>query len=174
MRIHRLYIGDFGIFRNQTLDELSPGLVVIGGLNRAGKTTFLQILRCLGYGIPRGQSLPPAAGRYEVECDVILDAGDRFCIRLMGHGDPQVSCVVGTSQINSCRELFNDLDHYTYCQLFTISLDELQRIQNTKDQDLKTAFNHARSRTCGYSRDSSDSGGVPETYKRSWRKSGEG
>lgn len=137
MRIHRLYIGDFGIFRNQTLDELSPGLVVIGGLNRAGKTTFLQILRCLGYGIPRGQSLPPAAGRYEVECDVILDAGDRFCIRLMGHGDPQVSCVVGTSQINSCRELFNDLDHYTYCQLFTISLDELQRIQNTKDQDLE-------------------------------------
>ena len=45
---------------NQTLDELGTELVVIGGPNRAGKTTFLQVLRYLGYGFPlRGQPLPP-------------------------------------------------------------------------------------------------------------------
>ena len=53
MKIQRLYIGDFGILRNQTLDELDPGLVVIGGLNRAGKSTLMQVLRYLGYGFPR-------------------------------------------------------------------------------------------------------------------------
>lgn len=133
MRIQRLYIGDFGIFRNQVLEPLSPGLVVIGGLNRAGKTTLLQILRYLGYGIPKVDSLPTAATRYEIESDVVLDSGDRFCIRVQGHGEPQVSCLTGTKAISGCRELYNDLDPFTYSQLFTISLDELQRIQRVRN-----------------------------------------
>ena len=48
MKIRRLHIGDFGIIRNQTLDDLGQGLVVIGGPNRAGKTSFMQVLRYLG------------------------------------------------------------------------------------------------------------------------------
>ena len=53
MRIKRLHIGDFGILQNQTLDDLTPGLVIVGH-NRAGKSTFMQVLRLLGYGISGG------------------------------------------------------------------------------------------------------------------------
>ncbi|AZR74342.1 hypothetical protein BBF96_13660 [Anoxybacter fermentans] len=131
MRIKRIYIGDFGIFRNQTLDEIGPGIVVIGGLNRAGKSTFLKILRYLGYGFPQSDSLPPAVRKYEVESDVILDSGDIFNIRLTGYGEPIVNCIVGeNNKIASARELYNNLDPFTYQQVFTISLDELQRIPN--------------------------------------------
>jgi len=42
MKIRRLYIGDFGIIRNQLLSDIGGGLVVIGGPNRAGKTSFMQ------------------------------------------------------------------------------------------------------------------------------------
>jgi uncharacterized protein YhaN len=134
VRIQRLYIGDFGVFRNQTLDSLSTGLIVVGGLNRAGKTTFLQILRHLGYGLPRVQSLPPASSRYEIESDVILDSGDRYCIRLLGYGEPQISCLTGGGGICGCSEIYNNLDAFTYRQLFTISLDELQGVQDGTDK----------------------------------------
>lgn len=134
MRIQRLYIGDFGVFRNQTLDQLSPGLIVIGGLNRAGKSTFLQLLRYLGYGLPRVQSLPPASSRYEIESDVILDSGDRYCIQILGYGEPQISCLTGDRTVNCCSEIYNNLDAFTYRQLFTISLDELQRLQEGTDK----------------------------------------
>ncbi len=60
IKIQRLHIRDFGILRDQTLEPLHPGLVVIGGLNRAGgKSTLMHVLRCLGYGFPRGGNLPP-------------------------------------------------------------------------------------------------------------------
>lgn len=52
MRIKSLYIKDFGIFREQKLEKIAPGMVVIGGPNRAGKTTFLNIIRYLWFGFP--------------------------------------------------------------------------------------------------------------------------
>ncbi len=30
IKIQRLYIGDFGIIRNQILEQIEPGMVVIG------------------------------------------------------------------------------------------------------------------------------------------------
>lgn len=53
MKIRRLFIKDFGIFQNELLEDIAPGLVVIGGHNRAGKTTFLELLRYLPFGFPR-------------------------------------------------------------------------------------------------------------------------
>mgnify|MGYP001409752486 CR=1 FL=1 len=64
MKIRRLFIKDFGIFHNELLEDIAPGLVVIGGHNRAGKTTFLELLRYLPFGFPRKKknSLQPATG----------------------------------------------------------------------------------------------------------------
>ncbi|MFW6229945.1 MAG: AAA family ATPase [Halanaerobium sp.] len=47
MYYKKIYIRDFGIFQNQTLNNISKNLVVIGGKNRAGKSTFLKLLRYL-------------------------------------------------------------------------------------------------------------------------------
>lgn len=123
MKIRRLYIGDFGILRNQTLDHLGQGLVVIGGANRAGKTSFMQVLRHLGYGFPRGGNLPPATHAYHVEATIGLE-NDLWDLRIEGYGNPRVSGAGGRSIPAST--LFGELDMFTYHQLFTISLDELR------------------------------------------------
>lgn len=135
MKIQRLYIGDFGILRNQILDDINPGIVVIGGLNRAGKSTFMQVLRYLGYGFPQGRGLPPASNKYEAEADIRLDAGDVYNLRLMGHSQPVLKRISGNQEhIVSTEELYG-LDDFTYGQLFTITLDELNRDPRMSNDD---------------------------------------
>ena len=130
MRIRRLYISDFGIIRNQLLSDIGGGLVVIGGPNRAGKTSFMQVLRYLGYGFPKGVSLPPATHDYHVEATV--DSGkERWDLRLQGYGKPKVSRndseAVATGP-------YGHVDMFTYHQLFTISLDELRLLPEGIDE----------------------------------------
>lgn len=119
MRIKRLYIGDFGIFRNTNMDDIGPGLVVIGGHNRSGKSTFMRVLRHLSYGFPRDSKLPPALREYVVEADILRDE-DPINLRLRGFGKPSLSL--------EGRKLDGPLygiDEFSYRELFTISLEQL-------------------------------------------------
>ncbi len=126
MRIKRLHIGDFGILQNQTLEDLNPGLVIVGGHNRAGKSTFMQVLRFLGYGISSGGSTPPANVEYMVDADVWNEEADKnFHIRLQGHSEP-VCTLAGEGNRVSVSELY-PIDAFTYKNLYTISLDQLVR-----------------------------------------------
>lgn len=135
MRIQRLYIGDFGILRNQTLEQIHPGIVVIGGPNRAGKSTFMQVLRYLGYGFPQGGALPPANSKYEAEADIKLKEGHIYNLRLSGYGQPMLRRISGAGEeITSAEEIYG-LDAFTYRQLFTISLDELSKNHNISNHD---------------------------------------
>ena len=52
------------------LNNLSSNLVVIGGKNRAGKSTFLKLLRYLPFGLPRDNSIPPAKKEYYIEAEL--------------------------------------------------------------------------------------------------------
>lgn len=138
MIIQRIHINNFGIIRNQTLEDIGGAIVVIGGLNRAGKSTFLHILRCLGYGFARSGPFSSPRGTQEVEGDIVLDSGDIYNIRISGYGNPVLRCVRGDSKISSGLELYNNIDSFTYRQLFTISLDELQRIPKGIDGQRNT------------------------------------
>ena len=139
MRITDIYLEDFGIFNKEKLRDISPGLVVIGGSNRSGKTTLLQVLRYLGYGFPRSDSLPPAAEQYHVEADLAYETGaeesSRYHLKITGHSRPILNPAALSGSQNqedkeeiTLREIYNNLDSFTYHQLFTISLDELQKI----------------------------------------------
>ncbi|HCS75955.1 MAG TPA: hypothetical protein DIW17_19035, partial [Clostridiales bacterium] len=122
MQIKRLHIGDFGIIRNQTLEDLHPGLVVVGGSNRSGKSTIMQILRFLGYGLSSGSSLPPANVEYMIEADIRdEETGTEYHVRLEGLSEP-VCVVAGKGERISISEIYK-LDAFTYKNLFTISLD---------------------------------------------------
>jgi uncharacterized protein YhaN len=126
MRIKRLHIGDFGILQNQTLDDLTPGLVIVGGHNRAGKSTFMQVLRLLGYGIPSGGTIPPATVEYMVDADVWDEEKENnFHIRLQGHSEP-ICTAAGEGNRIPASELY-PIDAFTYRNLYTISLDQLAR-----------------------------------------------
>jgi uncharacterized protein YhaN len=129
VKLKRLYIKDFGIFSHQELGPLAPGLVLIGGRNRAGKSTLLQILRYLGFGFPRGAALPPARDKHEVEGEMLLETGEVCHFRLQGNSEPVVSYLSGDrTRTLSMEEVYGGLDPFTYHQVFTVSLDELQRL----------------------------------------------
>lgn len=140
MIIKRLFIRDFGIFNNQLLDNLNPGLVVIGGHNRAGKTTLLKLLRHIAFGFPRKKSFISAREQHEVEAIAHLNTGEEVNIHIQGYGTPVVSVLKGNKQISSISEIYNNLDSFTYGQLFTISLDELQtyKASNSEKEKLQS------------------------------------
>lgn len=137
MIIKRLFIRDFGIFNNQLLEDLNPGLVVIGGYNRAGKTTLLNLLRHIAFGFPRKKAFISAREQHEVEAIVLLDTGEEVNIHIQGYGTPVVSVLKGNRQISSVSEIYNNLDSFTYSQLFTISLDELQSFSSKNSEKEK-------------------------------------
>ncbi len=128
MIITRLHLEDFGIFQQQRLENLQPGLVVIVGPNRAGKTTLMHALRCLGFGVPRGFSIP-AGLKYQLNAQADAAQG-RFRILLEGHSEPRVfpERAGEESEEVDIAALYGGLDAFTYRQIFTISLDELRQI----------------------------------------------
>lgn len=135
MKIKSLYIKDFGIYREQQLRDIAPGLVIIGGLNRAGKTTLLNIFQYLGYGFPVDRTLPSAIRKYDVEAELDLKTGERYNLHLHGHGKPDIT-LIGNGDKKDEGEDPYILDQFTYQRLFTISLDELkQRPADVKDKE---------------------------------------
>lgn len=133
MIIKRISLEDFGILRNQILDNLHCGLVVIAGGNRAGKTTLMTALRYLGYGFPKRTFIPPASGTQQiVSADALLHTGEKYNIKLEGYGAPKVS-PLDNSSTTTIQEIFGGVDSYTYRQIFTISLEELRRIPEDTD-----------------------------------------
>ncbi|MFP4370865.1 MAG: ATP-binding protein [Halanaerobium sp.] len=125
MHYKNIYIRDFGIFNNQNLNSLSKNLVVVGGKNRAGKSTFLKLLRYLPYGLPQDNSIPPAKNQYYIEAQLKRE-NENYNLFLEGFAAPRVFDQAKNKL--PAAELFNNLDQMSYQQLFTISLDELQQL----------------------------------------------
>ncbi len=98
-------------------------MVVIGGLNRSGKTTFMQVLRHLGYGFSK-VGLPPPTFEYDVGADLAVE-GSVYGLRLSGYGRPQLKKISGGGEDIADIQSIYHIDAFTYKQLFTISLDEL-------------------------------------------------
>ncbi|MFL0247886.1 AAA family ATPase [Candidatus Clostridium stratigraminis] len=131
MKINRLYIGDLGIYRNALMENISPKIVVIGGLNRSGKTTFLDILRNMPFGFPK--NLRPASVEYYLECDLVNENEEKLSLRINGLKEPQISFKNESSKY--IYKLYGDIDKFTYSQLYTITLDELKKLNNKNDEE---------------------------------------
>jgi len=128
MKIRDLHINDFGIIQSQSVTGLGDGVNIIGGPNRAGKTTFMQVLRYLGYKFPRSDILPPPQVAYRVRATLILDDGEEVVLERDGHSDPLIKSLANNREL-SPKDIY-PLDNFTYRQLFTISLDELNKLPN--------------------------------------------
>ncbi|WP_083862033.1 AAA family ATPase [Halogeometricum pallidum] len=134
MRIKNFDLDDFGCFRRARLQNVDDGLTVIAGPQRAGKTTFMEAVRHLGYGISRGNGLPPATDQYDLTADVVVN-GAEYELALTGYGDPALAPVNGAPD-RVLSDVFGNLGSAQYQQLFTISLDELRRMPTSLDDDV--------------------------------------
>ncbi|MCB2289682.1 AAA family ATPase [Clostridium sp. CS001] len=136
MKIKQLDIRDFGIFQGEKLKDLGNGIIVIGGANRSGKTSLMQILRNIPYGFPKGGNLPPPKFQYDVRCDLEIEAGSDANVLLKGFSNPEI-VYNNTATGNTSKNLYS-IDKATYRELFTISLDELNRSSNKDDSNLQS------------------------------------
>ena len=65
MKISDLKIDGFGVWRDLSIRGLSPELTVFYGPNEAGKSTLMQFMRSVLYGVSparREKYLPPVVG----------------------------------------------------------------------------------------------------------------
>lgn len=144
MKITRLSLQNFGIFEDQVLTDLDHPFVVVGGKNRAGKSTMFQALRYLGYGFPKKSDLlpPPKKGPYRISAELLTDREESYQLLLEGYGEPKVLPMHG-APITTVSSLYQNLDFFSYKNLYTISLDELQRLPKdvgTKERELLTTL----------------------------------
>lgn len=135
MWIENIDLDDFGCFNRARLQNLEDGLTVISGPQRAGKSTFMHAVRCLGYGIPSSDDIPPPSDRYAVTADLVTDEG-RYELSLDGYANPTITSRDDAPE-RTVRELYGGLGETQYQQLYTISLDELRRVPNSLDTGTK-------------------------------------
>ena len=136
MLIKGLDIRDFGVFQGEKIEDLSSGIIVIGGANRSGKTSLMQILRNIPFGFPKTTDLPPPKFQYDVRCDLELEEGHRAKVLLKGFSNPEI--VYNRDVVNYSNKGLYNIDKVTYKELFTISLDELNRSSVKEDSNLQS------------------------------------
>jgi len=133
MHLTALTLRDFGkeVFRDARMNSIDDGLVVVGGPQRAGKTTLLGALRRLGYGIEQNPELPPPADEHNVRATLQYD-GHEYVLKVKGHGDPSLIST-GQGPDLDIDDIYGTVSRRQYRQLFTLTLDELKRLPDTVD-----------------------------------------
>lgn len=160
MRIQRLEVGGFGRLHGKEL-ELAEGLTILYGPNEAGKSTLLQFIRAMLFGIP-GRSYPSErleplyGGRHGGTLTARDAKGNGWSIRRYaagpegGRGDRlkiTVSGIDGTleelGQDELEKVLLGGISRTMFRQLFAVSLDELQELGTLQSEELGSYLFHA-------------------------------
>ena len=136
MKITQLDIRDFGVFQGEKLEGLGSGIIVVGGANRSGKTSLMQVLRNIPFGFSKNSNIPPAKFQYDVRCDLLLDDGNGVNVLLKGFSNPEI--VYNNATDNKANKGLYNIDKAAYRELFTISLDELNKSSGKEDSNLQS------------------------------------
>ncbi|MEM7482646.1 MAG: AAA family ATPase [Acidobacteriota bacterium] len=131
MRIESFHIDGFGVFNDQGVEPLSPGLAVFYGPNESGKSTLTEFLRSVLFGPPkrRANPYPPlAGGPHGGRLRAVLADGRRLHLHLDGRhhrileeGQPE------NAHDHSLEpETLWGLDRGSYERLFAVGLEDLQ------------------------------------------------
>ncbi|MEO2046052.1 MAG: AAA family ATPase, partial [Pirellulales bacterium] len=150
MKINDLNIEGFGVWHNLDLPGISSKLTAFYGANEAGKTTLMQFVRGILYGISperRQRYLPPQEGGRPGGSMTIDDSGQHFSVmRIADRGPNDMGRVTITSKGNQfsstdsqnadkpisgdrlLRETLGEVDEQTFNNLFAIGLGEIQRL----------------------------------------------
>jgi uncharacterized protein YhaN len=143
MKITDLKIDGFGVWRDLTLRGLSPELTVFYGPNEAGKSTLMQFMRSVLYGVSpmrRERYLPPVVGgRPGGWLKVETDNGPLTISRYADRGPSDVGKVTITAADGEeqgdrlLREALEHVDEPTYLNIFAVGLREVQELGSLSD-----------------------------------------
>ncbi|OAB43673.1 AAA family ATPase [Paenibacillus antarcticus] len=165
MRIERLQIHGFGRMKEQDI-TIKSGITVFMGPNEAGKSTLMQFVRAMLFGIPSRtypteRYEPLAGGVHGGVLNVIDEDGARWTVsRFATSGDASTGSgtrlekltIVKTdehgqvrnfTQQDMERELLGGMSREIFNQLFAISLSELQEIRTLQSDEMSSYLFHA-------------------------------
>jgi uncharacterized protein YhaN len=138
MKITDLEIDGFGVWHNLKQTNLSRRVTTFYGANEAGKTTVMQFIRSVMYGMTpsrRKRYLPPLDGGQPGGVLGIAEGELRFrASRIADRGPDDVGRVICTTSDGAIggdrllREALADVDEATYTNVFAVSLDEIQEL----------------------------------------------
>ncbi|GAB6166367.1 hypothetical protein JCM19992_23670 [Thermostilla marina] len=134
MNIRSIEVERFGIWRDLVIEELSPGLNVFYGRNEAGKTTLLEFLRAMWFGMESrsrylfedGGALAGSLVIRDGEIDCRLSRrwrpGEGESVRLLdADGD--------VIEVETLETLLHGIDEPTFNHVFAVGLDELASLR---------------------------------------------
>src|SRR3954452_23436632 len=143
MKITDLKIDGFGVWKDLTLRGMSSELTVFYGPNEAGKSTLMQFMRSILYGVSptrREKYLPPiAGGRPGGWLKVETDHGPLTINRYADRAPTDVGKVTiitadGEEQGDRLlREALEHVDEPTYLNIFAVGLREVQELGSLSD-----------------------------------------
>ncbi len=143
MRITDAKIDGFGVWHDLQLTNLSGRVTVFYGANEAGKTTLMQFIRSVMYGISpqqRQRYLPPLSGGKPGGTLGIVDGENRFELtRIADRGPDDLGLATITTQDGQTggdrllREALAEVDETTFNNVFAIGLREIQQLGTLSD-----------------------------------------
>jgi uncharacterized protein YhaN len=143
MKITEIKIDGFGVWRDLSLRGLSSELTVFYGPNEAGKSTLMQFMRSVLYGVSparREKYLPPVVGgRPGGWLKVTGDDGALTISRYADRGPTDVGKVTVTTPDGHeqgdrlLRESLEHVDEPTYNNIFAVGLREVQELNTLSD-----------------------------------------
>jgi uncharacterized protein YhaN len=143
MKITDLKIDGFGVWKDLTLRGMSSELTVFYGPNEAGKSTLMQFMRSILYGVSptrRERYMPPVnGGRPGGWLKVETDHGPLTINRYADRGPTDVGKVTiitadGEEQGDRLlREALEHVDEPTYLNIFAVGLREVQELNSLGD-----------------------------------------
>ena len=138
MKITDLEIDGFGVWNNLKLTGLSRRVTAFYGPNEAGKTTVMQFMRSVLYGMSperRKKYLPPLDGGRPGGTLGIVEGDLRFrAARIADRGPDDVGRVICTTPDGATggdrllRESLGDVDEPTFTNVFAVGLDEIHEL----------------------------------------------
>ena len=143
MRITEVHIDGFGVWHDLRLGGLSPQVTVFYGANEAGKTTVMQFLRTVLYGVSpkrRSRYLPPLSGGRPGGSLKLSDSQNtRTVTRIADRASDDVGLVSiidqqgHTSGDRFLRDMLAGVDETTFENVFALGLGEIQHLGSLSD-----------------------------------------
>lgn len=143
MKITEVYVDGFGVWHDLKLGGLSPQLTAFYGPNEAGKTTLMQFMRGVLYGVSakrRARYLPPVNGGRPGGCLRITQDGQSLLIsRIADRGNDDIGLVTVTDDTGNSsgdrllRDALAGVDEKTYENVFALGLGEIQQLNTLSD-----------------------------------------
>jgi len=145
MQIREINIDGFGIFSNKQVTGLTAGFNVIYGENEAGKTTLIEFIRRIFFGIPRkskGVNLyPPINGGGHggrLNCQLASDEIFRVARAFSGKGDVDITpALAGLKGQPALDAMLGHASKNIFQNIFAFTLDELHSFESLEGDEIK-------------------------------------